>query len=140
MTPCKMNSVLHPSTSPLKLLKGSHRKQDLSSQNFVFFGRIGKTRWPPDLRLADTFSTSPLQPLHGIQRNLTGSKISTSSTKFVFFGPIEKKNQQEGHPVRSINNGGRGTLYSSGTLYSGVQAFMPIVCTKVFIFCNCHVS
>ena len=28
--------------------------------------------------------------LYSIQRNLTGSKISTSSTKFVFFGPIAK--------------------------------------------------
>ena len=31
--------------------------------------------------------TFPLKPLNGIQRNLTGSKILTSSTKFVFFGP-----------------------------------------------------
>ena len=36
-----------------------------------------------------TFSTS-LKPLNEIQRNLTGSKISTSSTKFVFIGPIGK--------------------------------------------------
>ena len=28
-----------------------------------------------------------LKPLNGIQGNLTGSKILTSSTKFVFFGP-----------------------------------------------------
>ena len=32
----------------------------------------------------------PLKPLNRIQRNLTGSKISTSSTKFVFFGLIRK--------------------------------------------------
>ena len=37
------------------------------------------------------FSTSPLKPLNGIQRNYTGSKISTSSTKFVFFRPISKQ-------------------------------------------------
>ena len=32
----------------------------------------------------------PLKALNGIQGNLTGSKISMSSTKFVFFGPIGK--------------------------------------------------
>ena len=31
-----------------------------------------------------------MKRLNGIQRNLTGCKISTSSTKFVFFGPIGK--------------------------------------------------
>ena len=34
--------------------------------------------------------TSPLKPLNRIQQNLTGSKISTSSTKYVFFRPIGK--------------------------------------------------
>ena len=42
------------------------------------------------LWLAETFSTSLLKPLNGIQWNLTGSNISTSPTKFVFFGPIGK--------------------------------------------------
>ena len=42
------------------------------------------------LWLAETLSTSPLKPLNRIQRNLTGSKISMSSTKFVFFGSIGK--------------------------------------------------
>ena len=37
-----------------------------------------------------TFSTSPLTPLNRIQQNLTGRKISMSSTKFVFFRPIGK--------------------------------------------------
>ena len=45
----------------------------------------------PGLWLAETFSTSSLKPLNGIQWNLTGSTISTSSTKFVFFGPVRKK-------------------------------------------------
>ena len=44
----------------------------------------------PGLWLAETFSTSPLKPMNRILQNLTGSKISTSSTKFVFFGPIGK--------------------------------------------------
>ena len=132
------------STSSLKPLNGIQRnltgsKISTSSTKFVFFGPIGKTRWPPwpligwdifdffsetaernsmkldrkqdlnifylvcvfladrkkqdgrpGLWLAETFSTSPLKPLNGIQRNSTGSKISTSSTKFVFFGPIGK--------------------------------------------------
>ena len=42
------------------------------------------------LWLAETFSTSHMKPLNGIQRNLTESKFSTSSTKFVFFGLIQK--------------------------------------------------
>ena len=62
----------------------------MPSTKFLFFGPIGKTRWPPGLWLAKTFSTSPLKPLNQIQWNLIGSKISKPSTKFVFFGPIRK--------------------------------------------------
>ena len=58
--------------------------------SLCFSGRSEKQDGRPGLWLAETFSTSPLKPLNGIQRNLTGSKISTSSTKFVFFGPIGK--------------------------------------------------
>ena len=58
--------------------------------SLCFWGRSEKQDGRPGLWLAETFSTSPLKPLNGIQRNLTGSKISTSSTKFVFFRPIEK--------------------------------------------------
>ena len=86
------------STYPLKPLNGIQRnligsKISTSSTKFVFFGPIGKTRWPPwapGLWFAEIFSTSPLKPLNRIHRNLIGSKISTSSTKFVFFGPIGK--------------------------------------------------
>ena len=55
-----------------------------------FSGRSEKQDGRPGLWLAETFSTSPLKLQNGIQRNLIGSKISTSSTKFVFFGPIGK--------------------------------------------------
>ena len=84
------------STSPLKRQNKIQRnftgsKISTSSTKFVFFGPIGKTRWPSGLWLAETFFTSPLKLLNGIQRTLTGRKISTSSTKFVFFGLISKQ-------------------------------------------------
>ena len=68
------------------------RKQDLKAlyQVCVFLGRLEKQDCRPGLWFAETFSTSPLKPLNGIQRNLTGSKISKPSTKFVFFGLIGK--------------------------------------------------
>ena len=73
--------------------------QDARSQyplsNLCFFRPIEKKDGRPGLWLAKTFSTSPLKPLNGIQRNLTGIKISTSSTKFVFSGQSEK---QDGCP------------------------------------------
>ena len=55
-----------------------------------FSGRSEKQDGRSGLWLAETFLISPLKPLNGIQRNLTGSKISMSSTKFVFLGPIKK--------------------------------------------------
>ena len=58
--------------------------------SLCFSGRSEKQDDRPGLWLVETFLTSPLKPLNGIQQNLTGSKISTSSTKFVFFGPIGK--------------------------------------------------
>ena len=58
--------------------------------SLCFKGRSQKQDGRPGLLLAETFSSSPLKPLNGIQRNLTGSKISMSSTKLVFFGRIGK--------------------------------------------------
>ena len=55
-----------------------------------FSGRSEKQDGCHGLWLAETFSTSPMKPLNGIQRHLTGSKISISSTKSVFFGLIAK--------------------------------------------------
>ena len=65
-----------------------------SPASLCFWGRSEKQDGHPGLWLAETFSTSPLKPLNGIQQNLTGSKISMFSTKFVFFGPIEKTRWQ----------------------------------------------
>ena len=58
--------------------------------SLCFSGWSEKQDGRPGLWLAETFSTSPLKPLNGIQQNLIGSKISKSSTKFVFLGPIGK--------------------------------------------------
>ena len=58
--------------------------------SLCFSGRSEKQDGRPGLWLAETFSTSPLKPLNGIQQNLIGSKILKSSTKFVFFGLIGK--------------------------------------------------
>ena len=58
--------------------------------SLCFSGRSEKRDGRPGLWLVETFSTSPLKPLNGIWQNLTGRKISTSSTNFVFFLPIGK--------------------------------------------------
>ena len=47
-------------------------------------------------RLLFIFSTSSLKPLNGFQRNLTGSNILMSSTKFVFSGRSEKQDGRTG--------------------------------------------
>ena len=58
--------------------------------SLCFSGRTEKQDGCPGLWLAETFLTSPLKPLNWIQWKLIGSKISTSSNKCVFFGPIGK--------------------------------------------------
>ena len=52
---------------------------------------IWKTRWPPWSPIDWDISTSPLKPLNGIQRNLTGNKIWLFSTKFVFLKRSKNK-------------------------------------------------
>ena len=68
--------------------------QDARSQrpllSLCFSGRSEKQDDRPSIWLAETFSTSSLKRMNRIQRNLTGSKISTSFTKFVFFGSVGK--------------------------------------------------
>ena len=58
--------------------------------SLCFSGRSEKQDGRTGLWLAETFSTS-LKPLNGIKQNFIGSKISTSSTTFVFFRLIGKK-------------------------------------------------
>ena len=62
----------------------------MSSTKYVFIGPMRKTIWSTGLWLAETFTNIPLKPLNRIQRNLTRSKVSTSSTTCMFFGPIVK--------------------------------------------------
>ena len=62
-----------------------------SSTKFVFLGWSDNQERCPGLWLAKTFLTSSLKLLNRIQRNLTGSKLSTSTTKFVFWGRSETK-------------------------------------------------
>ena len=73
------------------------RKQDLNVlyKVCVFRADQKNKNGRPGLWLAEPFSTSPKKPLNGIQRKLSGSKISTSSTKFVFLGRSE---EQDGRP------------------------------------------
>ena len=69
-------------------------RQEASCQcpfpSLCFSGRSEKQDGRPGLWLAETFSTFSLEPLNGIQSKLTGSKLSMSFSKFVFFGPIGK--------------------------------------------------
>ena len=67
---------------------GRSKNQELNvlyHQVCVFFGSIKKDGHP-GLWLAYTFSTSSLKQLNGICRNLPGSKISTFSVNFVYYG------------------------------------------------------
>ena len=69
------------------------RKQDLKALHQVGVFQVDRKKQNglPGLWLAETFWTSPLKTLNGIQRNLKGSKIAMPSIKFVFFfWPIEK--------------------------------------------------
>ena len=50
--------------------------------SLCFSGRSEKQDGHPGLWLAETFSTSPLKLLSGIQRNLTGSNISGFAPQF----------------------------------------------------------
>ena len=60
-------------STPLQPLNGipqnlAGSKIATPSTKFLFFGTIGKLRWPPCLWFAENFSTSCLEPLNGIQQ------------------------------------------------------------------------
>ena len=75
------------------------RKQEINVlyQVCVFSGRSEKQDGRPGLWLAETFSTSPLKPLNGTQRNLTGSIISQRPLpSLCFSGHSEKQDDRPG--------------------------------------------
>ena len=59
--------------------------------SLCFSGRSKKQDGHPGLWLAETFSTSSLKLLNGIQRNFTESKYLTSSSKFFYRADRKKK-------------------------------------------------
>ena len=101
--------------------------------SLCFSGRSEKQDGRPGLWLAETFTTSPLKPLNGIQRNLTASKNPTSSTKFVFFDPISKQKCQP-WPIPQKGS----TLYSGAryvALWASCYAPDRMVGGILFLFC-----
>ena len=70
--------------------------------SLCFSGRLVKKDGRHGPWLAETFLTSPLKMLNEIQRNLTGSKISTSSTKLCFSVWWVNKNYRPGGSVKKI--------------------------------------
>ena len=78
--------------------------------SLCFSGRSEKQDGRSGLWFADIFLTSSLKSLNGILWNLTGCKIFTSSTKFVFFRPMSKKKLLPWLISQK-----------SGTLYSGAR-------------------
>ena len=68
------------------------RKQHLNVlyQVYVFWAELKNKMTALASDWLRHFLTSPLKPLNRIKRNLTESNISTSSTKFMVFGPIGK--------------------------------------------------
>ena len=97
--------------------------------SLCFSGRSEKQDGCPGLWLAETFSASPLKPLNGLQRNLTGRKISTSSTKFVSFGPIGKTTWPP-WPIRQKG----GTLYSGARYVALWASFFSPFSIQDFLF------
>ena len=86
------------------------------------------------------FSTSSLKPLNVIQRNLTGSKISTTSTKFVFLGRSKKQDGRPGlwlaetfwtSPLKPLNGIQRNlTGRKISTSSTKFEFFGPIIKTR----------
>ena len=102
--------------------------QDLNVlyQVCVFSGRSEIKDGRLGLLLAETVSTSSLQPLNTIQRNWTGNKISTCSTKFVFWADRKSKmdalaSDWQRHSLLLCNSGFKRKLTGSKNLTSSIK-------------------
>ena len=104
--------------------------QEAGSQHpllsLCFWGRTEKQDDRPCLWLAETFPTS-LKPLNGIQRYLTGSRISISSTKFVFF-------RQNCSPCRSVKKVTHCTQVHDMWRFGPRVYYMSMLGRKLFPF------
>ena len=97
--------------------------------SLCFFRLIWKTKWLPRSLIDWDYSTFPLKPLNGIQRKLTGTKISTSSTKFAFFWPISK---QKWPPWLILQKG--STLYSGARYVALWASCYTVLLTYCFVY------
>ena len=88
-------------------------KQDINViyQVCAFSGRSEKQDDRPCLWLAEKFSTSPLKMLNRYQQDVTGSKILTSSTKFVLFD----RKKLDGRPTSDVQRNLTGSKISTSS-------------------------
>ena len=101
---------------------------------FVFFWPIRKTRWPPwPLIDWDIFDFSSETWLNGIQQNLRGRKISTSSAKFMFFRLIRKTRWPSMHLIDwDIFDFSTETIALNSTKLNGKQDLKVVYQVCVF--------
>ena len=91
---CDRDPLLHIHVHVTERILWTYKGIRSPLPRLCFSGRSEIQDGSPGLWLTETFSTSSLKPLNGMQRNLARSKISSSSSKVVFFGPIGKSRWQ----------------------------------------------
>ena len=117
------------STSPLNEIQGNLTESKISissSRSLCVSGRSENQDDRTGLRLAETFSTSPLKPLNGIKRNLTGSKNLTSSTMFVLFFRVAKKEDVHHWLAETFSHSSQKLLNGIHRNLAGIKILMPL--------------
>ena len=97
-----------------------------------FSDRSEKQVGRPGVWLAETFWTSPLKPLNGIQRSFTESKIATCSSKFVFFW-ADLKNRMAARPLIRANFS-TSPLKPLNGIQRNVRESKISTCSSKFVF------